>query len=1270
MWSRLASLAGVGMLLFAGCSAGPHQDLDSSAGSPPTVQGTVVHRDPRLDRPTFVWIPPGSLPRFAGAEEAATETVRHLAATFALDASALAAVTPPEVHGTRGGSIVARVRQRVRGVEVFRAGLSIALTRSFEPVAAAGIVAGSLAGTESPFSLGAEDAARAGYAAVTGRDAPLRRVEDDDGDAGFFAPDLDSPARVRRVFFPLRDHLEPAYRVELLFRDARAWSLVLSAVDGRVLFRNDLVRWDACAYRAYADPVTLLPADGPQGNGFAPHPSGRPDGLRPAAAASDLVTLQNYPFSRNDPWLLPAATRTRGNNVDAYADLAAPDGFHEGDGSAAPTGAATFDHVYDPAQPPAASIPAAVTQLFYVTNFLHDWFYDAGFDEPSGNPQLSNFGRGGRAGDLLRAEAQDYSGRNNANAVTPADGASPRLQMFVFSGPSYAEISVATPPGIAGVKSVGIAGFGDDAFELTGSVVLASDAQGADPADACEPLPNASGTIVLAHRGLCTFVQKAQNAQAAGAAGLVVANVAGSADPDTPPFMGGTSSEIGIPVLSVSLADGQALEAALAEAVTLTMKRTLQTDLDGALDTTIVAHEWGHVLSNRLIADGDGLATNQAAGLGEGFSDFVSLLLMARAEDAAVSSNVGWSGAWAIGPYATSGGGADSYFGLRRVPYSIDFAKDPLTFKHIQNGVALPSGVPISFGEDGAFNAEVHAAGEVWATMLWECYVALLRDPRNTFEAAREKMKRYLVASLKMTPPDPTLLEARDALLAVAYAEDETDFDAFWGAFARRGAGVGAVGPGKDSPDNDGVVESHGLGNDIAIVLAKLDDDVVSCDRDGLLDDAEIGTVEVTIRNTGAAILPAPRARLFTGDGFTLAGGAEAKFDALRPFEIATAKIRTSVTSSHPDAPLLIGVAVSDPTLAPREVMLEIPTRFHSDEVAEASAFDSVETTRTSWTVARRSTYGLSKEWSRTRGDGNAWWTVPDVPDASDHTLASPTLAVDGTRFSLSFRHRWSFRTSTRRGDVDGGVIELSEDAGRTWRDIERYAPSVDYNTTLSLGRGDNVLGQRRAYGNQSAGYPDRWISTRLTLDLPAPSSSVRVRFRMGTGSGFTAAPGWDIDDIAFEEIASLPFFAFVPHRDLCDPNAPTVSAKGPARVASLATARLSGTGSHPSNAPLSFVWSQLGGPRVALASDGAAVTFQAPEVGVTTDLVIALHAHDGALLGPGATVPITVVPRVDRISAGGGCTTSPASRSTFPATSWILGLALLALRGRSRRAA
>lgn len=45
--------------------------------------------------------------------------------------------------------------------------------------------------------------------------------------------------------------------------------------------------------------------------------------------------------------------------------------------------------------------------------------YSYGFDEVSGNFQQYNFGRGGRENDAVITNAQDGSGYNNANMMTP-----------------------------------------------------------------------------------------------------------------------------------------------------------------------------------------------------------------------------------------------------------------------------------------------------------------------------------------------------------------------------------------------------------------------------------------------------------------------------------------------------------------------------------------------------------------------------------------------------------------------------------------------------------------------------------------------------------------------------------------------------------------------------------------------------------------------------------------------------------------------------------
>jgi hypothetical protein len=1154
------------------------------------------------------------------------------------------------------------------------------MTRTFEPVSASGFLAHSLRGAERPFVRSTRDAVNDAYQAMMGSSASFSSQ----GAAGdyelFGAAGLVTPARVKKVLFPKPAGVVPGYYVELQVAHGPAYSFVVSAEGGAVLFSNDLVRADSFSYRAYVDPTTKIPLDGPQGNLAAPHPTGKPSGFKPGWLPSNLVSLQNYPFSKNDPWLPADATTLTGNNVRAYPDLVAPDGIG-GDSSPSITAQNAFDYSYDTTQSPGATptnIAAASTHLFYVTNFLHDWYYDSGFDEKSGNHQTDNFGRGGVGHDPLKAEAQDYSGRNNANATVPSDGSSPRLQMYVFSGPSVAELEVLTPAPLAGTKDVGLAGFGNDQFDTSGTVVLAADDQGVDAADACETLTNnVTGKIVLVHRGLCSFIQKAQNAQAAGAIGIVVTNVAASAQPTVPPFMGGTTSDITIPILSLALADGQALEGAVGAGATIRMRRLLQTDLDGAIDTTIVAHEWGHVISGRLIGDGNGLTTNQSGGLGEGWGDFSGLLLMVRADDVISTAGAGFAGAYPNGAYATSGGGADFYFGIRRVPYSIDFTKDPLTFKHIANGTPLPTGVPISFGEDGSFNAEVHSTGEVWATMLWECYAALLRDPRHSFADAQDLMKRYYVASLKLTPPDPTLLEARDAVLAAAFAVDEADYRLFWGAFARRGAGVGAEGPGKDSTTNQGVVESFFVGNDVQILASPLSDNVISCDHDGILDEGEVGMLSLVIRNAGPDLLSNATVKLSsTSPGVMFLDGDTLKLDPLKPFASTTLKVRTQIHGAKPIDPIAIDVNVSDPSFDKGRVRhAVVTTRYQADEAADAATVDHVDTRSTSWIIGGDDGGGMAQQWARIPSGSDDSWAVPNAIVPSEQLLTSRKFTLEGSTFELAFRHRWSFRVSRQGGDLDGGVVEVSVDSGKTWTDLADHG-TIDYTSTLGTGRGDSTLEGRKAYGNKSPGYPDQWVTSRVKVDLKTPPANAMIRFRTASGQRFAGAPGWEIDDIELGGITSKPFWSFVEHADQCDTKGPTAFAGDPLTVKSKQKVTLTGSATHPRDLPLDLHWTQVAGPVVQLTGyTSPELSFEAPEVGTkTVVLTFALRADDGALLSPASQVEVTVVP-ADAVgfgASGAGCTTGKRVAPPTPASSVALTavtLALLALGVLARRA-
>ena len=133
---------------------------------------------------------------------------------------------------------------------------------------------------------------------------------------------------------------------------------------------------------------------------------------------------------------------------------------------------------------PADYRNAAVVNLFYWNNVMHDILYQYGFDEKNGNFQENNFGRGGSGGDSVNADAQvrlivlltitgtlafwilhsdrpffiifqDGSGTNNANFATPPDGGKPRMQMYLWSPVTIAPTVGVTVKGTyyAGVKA-------------------------------------------------------------------------------------------------------------------------------------------------------------------------------------------------------------------------------------------------------------------------------------------------------------------------------------------------------------------------------------------------------------------------------------------------------------------------------------------------------------------------------------------------------------------------------------------------------------------------------------------------------------------------------------------------------------------------------------------------------------------------------------------------------------------------------------------------
>src|SRR6185312_13728613 len=619
---------------------------------------------------------------------------------------------------------------------------------------------------------------------------------------------------------------------------------------------------------------------------------------------------------------------------------------------------------------------------------------------------------------------------------------------------------------------------GQKTFNLTGDLVYYVDtttSTGGNGHNACNAPSNAaalSGKIcVVDQGGGCVSGAKADNCVAAGAVGMMmvlssdtVGGILGATDPSLDNFA----------ALAVGNTVGTSLETAMGSGtVNVTMIRPLP-NRDGSVDGTIMSHEWGHIMSNRLIGDGNGLFNAQGSGMGEGWSDFVALQTYIRLTDLSVPSNANWNGVYPMGAYALGGDPIFLYWGIRRFPYSNDMTKDPLTFKHISEDQMMPAGMNPSpvfgFDPNGVGNSEAHNVGEIWASTLWDCYVGLLRDTaHHSYDDAITTMRDYIVASYRMTPIGPTMLEARDALLLAALSNTAkpNDFTIFAQAFARRGMGVGAIGPSSDSQDLKGVVESTFAGADLEFAGATINDDTSSCDHDGILDSGETGTVTVSMSNTGWTTLTAATVKLSsTNPNVSFPAGDTVTFSSTAPFQgnQAAVKIKLTGATGITNVPIKIDLDAPaiGPAAGPRTQTLTVNTNF--DWANASSASDDFDDPHGPWTVSHDTTAGFGTlDWEQLAADGtfdDLEWIGFEQPTTGDMFLVSPTIAVGAATGSptATIMHAWSLEQLVSDGsgglpvgefDFDGGVIEVSTDDGATWGPLDGKLSGKDFNGTV-----------------------------------------------------------------------------------------------------------------------------------------------------------------------------------------------------------------------------
>ncbi|AMR27803.1 hypothetical protein A0257_12355 [Hymenobacter psoromatis] len=623
------------------------------------------------------------------------------------------------------------------------------------------------------------------------------------------------------------------------------WNARVDAQTGRIVEQNDYVVSEATTF---SEMVQRQHSQQQASFGAVAAPAAVRQVLSPNAAGSLTVypvplespnsgSRQMVPLSSANPtyspygWqasLAPSGTfpdtyslassgnfLTRGNNVAAYDDnsntVSGPGNANYSSPTSSPNGGPTlnFDFPFVQVNGPRANLNASITNLFYWNNMVHDVMMAHGFSEVSGNFQYKNATGAGAGTDPIRAEAQDGSGRDNANFATPPDGSSGVMQMYLWDNLPSNKLVITGAAAGAGTYQFASVAFGPSITKktLAGQLVLVNDGVSADGGDhgCASPFTNAaavSGNIAFIQRGGCpqlttlnprstnAFATKVKRAQANGATGVIVFD--SLATTNLVSFIGTDTVGIRIPAVFISGADGFKLRAAILGGGSLTVaSATPGADFDGAFDNAIVSHEYGHGISNRLTGGpantscviqtvtagtGSSATTITTQSMGEGWSDFFGLWMTTQPTD--IGSTPRYLGSYVVGGTSVAGPG------IRTYPYSTNNSVNPLTY-----------------GKVGTANySETHALGEVWTAVLWDLNWQFIyqygysADMFATTTGGNNKMLKLVLDACKLQVCNPGFLDGRDAILrADTLTNRAANAALIWNVFARRGMGYSAV---------------------------------------------------------------------------------------------------------------------------------------------------------------------------------------------------------------------------------------------------------------------------------------------------------------------------------------------------------------------------------------------------------------------------------------------------------------------------------------------
>lgn len=952
----------------------------------------------------------------------------------------------------------------------------------------------------------------ANHLGISVKGKPLLSKRSDNGIQTYEFPELTkSPILARLKYEVVNDKLVLVWNLSLNMKSSSDyWDMNVDANTGKFVSKNNFtlycrhhkdafVRHDNCEIRTFrkvSDHHQAAPSFSATGAVTAKYNVFKLPAESPSHGDRQIVTDAQFPtaspFGWHDTNGVDGAefTTTQGNNVYAYEDKNDDDDTDGAD----PNGGQdlNFDFPIDLSKDPRQSNNAAVTNLFYMNNMMHDVTNLLGFTEEFGSFQKKNYSAKAIDGEDDYILAQAFDGieaspvkLNNANFSTPPDGFNGVMQMFLW-GNEGGSISIDAPEELKGfVADYGTGQFGKPIPNttepaITGSVAIARDGSN-NPTAACNTVINGSeinGKIAIVNRGICDFSNKVFRAQQAGAIAVIVCNIAG--------VNGGTGEEllgmagglnaasVTVPSIFMKKSDCDKIRLVIANGgqVVMTFKERERQGaeyLDGSLDNGIIAHEYAHGISNRLTGGRQAASClSNDEQMGEGWSDFFSLIMTHEPGDKGTDSR-------GIGTFAFAqlpiGGG------IRTYPYSTDMKINPQTYDDIK-GTSSP-----------------YPPGEVWTDMLWDMYWAFVdlygynADWTNK-NSGNYKAVYLVMEGMKMQPCNPGLIDGRNAILKADEVHNNgANKCMIWNVFARRGLGYFADGANKDNR-NDGTENFESL----PICIEKL-----------------------KISKTSTASINA-------GDEVTVSLKAINHIPSKQPNVI--------ITDDLPDGMSYVSGSSNVPAVVSgNSITFELGDMDYEREINITYKTKS-SINNTSIRLELESFDG-SFEWDIEKNEGSEDWlptsdvfrspdqafNIINVAAESDASLRSIPYKITGNNPVMRFWHRYN----TQPGN-DGGFVEISVDgAPYTLVKSDKFIRN-GYNgplayATLATPSLDAFSGN--SGGNWTGNLVGPWKDSYIDMS-EYKGKTVVFRFRFASDETVAASGdlnGWFIDDFELLDI-------------------------------------------------------------------------------------------------------------------------------------------------------